>query len=959
MSFEILTAKINGNNVIEEISQSYCDFLGYKKEEMIGEKIGRFRSHNFSEKTEEDLISVLTSGNSYHGFTLELTKSREEKSFEMTLIPVGGKGDYQGYRLIKKPVGADKISEIKEKNHKLSTNKYLISNGLIKNSFLSKTFGRAFDFKLLTMLGISISIIISFLVLLAFAFDQYKINEIENKSIYKYSSVIEAELDATLLKKTGLGEISLVGLFKGAYIKSMIAEKDLEALYDEYHDIKEHFRKNSKLKNLEVAIYDRDGYKFFKSGVALELQQEASSPSPHILDQISNPRPYSYYVVDSTGISLRSVMPIYVEDEEKPVGYAEIKQRFNSVKKYLERENGHFFLFALNNEHINQLDYESKKNNLQNPFIGTDKQYRLCSKNKTKTCKVTEEHYDFLNKINIGELSKKGALISGGYFIYAKPVYNFENKEIGLAIVSMEASHYLDFLDKETSVVHFAFYGVVGTSIVLFIVFLVLSWFQIISPLNRISTQIKNANKTSDLNLRLDVIGKNEIAEVAQAYNNQISEFQSVSADISLTLNEIVSGNLDSKIDSNYKGDFQLLKEQVNSAGLELKITFEKIDQVLVDLREGNFKEVHSNNLKGTYHSILSSAIQSMSDLSYVISEIDNVLNQAAKGDFENRVALETKGEVLKLANIVNQSMSNLNNGFEDIVIAAQRLSNGDFTQEITGNYEYKMLEAKEAINLSVVSLREIVGTVKEVSSEVSIISSTVHSGTDSLNSRTQEQAALLEETSSAMEETSAQVSSNLESTTSVLGLTTEMEGTLGGANKKMGETQNSMKKILDTSVSIKEIISMIDSIAFQTNLLALNAAVEAARAGDNGRGFAVVAGEVRNLAQKSANAASEISQLIEESGQAVEGGVKEVDSVSEYLRKITSQTSEISQVMSEIQVASKEQAAGISDINKSIINMDSVTQQNAALVEETFASVDELTQSSNSLNNSVKELKI
>jgi methyl-accepting chemotaxis protein len=193
------------------------------------------------------------------------------------------------------------------------------------------------------------------------------------------------------------------------------------------------------------------------------------------------------------------------------------------------------------------------------------------------------------------------------------------------------------------------------------------------------------------------------------------------------------------------------------------------------------------------------------------------------------------------------------------------------------------------------------------------------------------------------MEQTTSQIQSNLANTQAAATIAHTQVGMLTQANALMVDTKNSMNNIKTASDQIRDITGLIDSIAFQTNLLALNAAVEAARAGEHGRGFAVVASEVRNLAGKSADATKQISQLIETTTQAINVGVAQVDKVGSSLEHITDETQKMRNLVNEIERASQEQAHGVEEVNKAITQIDGVTQQNAALVEETTAATEGL----------------
>lgn len=267
----------------------------------------------------------------------------------------------------------------------------------------------------------------------------------------------------------------------------------------------------------------------------------------------------------------------------------------------------------------------------------------------------------------------------------------------------------------------------------------------------------------------------------------------------------------------------------------------------------------------------------------------------------------------------------------EDIAMA---LANG----ELNMNRDKTALGVYGSINMTVDRLVEIIGGIKTGANEVHEAAEQVSQGNANLSQRTQEQASSLEEVASSMEEMTGTINQNAQNA----GLTNELtQAARNQAEKGVSVVSNAVSAMHEIDVSSKkigEIIRVIDDIAFQTNLLALNAAVEAARAGEQGRGFAVVASEVRNLAGRSATAAKEIKVLIEDSVQKVEEGAKLVDESGASLEDIASSVKKASVMVTEIAAASKEQSEGIDQVNKALLQMDEMTQQNASLVEEAAA---------------------
>ncbi|MYM24425.1 hypothetical protein GTP46_17410 [Duganella sp. FT135W] len=265
------------------------------------------------------------------------------------------------------------------------------------------------------------------------------------------------------------------------------------------------------------------------------------------------------------------------------------------------------------------------------------------------------------------------------------------------------------------------------------------------------------------------------------------------------------------------------------------------------------------------------------------------------------------------------------------------RIAGGDLTVHV-------QLQAGDRSSLlySIAAMRErlaaIVSEVRSSTEAVATASDEIASGNLDLSSRTEQQAASLEETASSMEELTATVKQNTESARQANQLAASASSVAARGGEVVGGVVSTMEAISASSRQIVDIIGVIDGIAFQTNILALNAAVEAARAGEQGRGFAVVAQEVRTLAQRSASAAKDIKHLISESVEKISNGGMLVDEAGKTMAEVVHSIRNVSEIMAQITAASSEQEAGIEQINRAIIEMDGVTQQNAALVEEASA---------------------
>ncbi|MFL5016922.1 MAG: methyl-accepting chemotaxis protein [Rhizobium sp.] len=269
--------------------------------------------------------------------------------------------------------------------------------------------------------------------------------------------------------------------------------------------------------------------------------------------------------------------------------------------------------------------------------------------------------------------------------------------------------------------------------------------------------------------------------------------------------------------------------------------------------------------------------------------------------------------------------------------VGLEKLAGGDLTVAI-GDIGEDYAKLRGDFNAAVDALNGVIHAIAESSHVVNESASDISEATGNLSKRTEQQAAALEETAAALDEITATVKTASERANEAREMVTETKASAGKSGEIVRNAVTAMGRIEESSNRISQIISVIDEIAFQTNLLALNAGVEAARAGEAGRGFAVVAQEVRELAQRSANAAKEIKALISRSAAEVEGGVALVRSTGDALLEIEALVNRVNDHVASIATAAREQSTGLNEINSSVNHMDQMTQQNAAMVEETTA---------------------
>ncbi len=341
-------------------------------------------------------------------------------------------------------------------------------------------------------------------------------------------------------------------------------------------------------------------------------------------------------------------------------------------------------------------------------------------------------------------------------------------------------------------------------------------------------------------------------------------------------------------------------------------------------------------------------------------SSMSVVVAAAAAGDFAQRIDKDYGDANLnQFAANINALLSSVDQGISETRRVIASLSSGDLTQSMRGEFRGAFAELQTNVNATFERLRQTMKDIRTKTDTINGNTDEMTTATNDLAKRTEQQAAALEETSAALDQITVVVRGSSERTQEASQMVSEAKESAAQSAIVVSDAVSAMGRIEQASREISQIINVIDEIAFQTNLLALNAGVEAARAGDAGKGFAVVAQEVRELAQRSANAAKDIKALITKSGEEVSGGVKLVQRTGEALSEIEARVLKINDHIHSIASAAKEQSTGLAEVATAMNQMDQVTQQNAAMVEETSAATHRLSGEANGLAGLVAQFRI
>lgn len=721
-------------------------------------------------------------------------------------------------------------------------------------------------------------------------------------------------------------------------------DQNHQGLHDITTKVAADFKRSTEYNNLTFVAFDRDNQIFMRSFVPLP-DPAIGRKAPRDFSDILRGRQHSSASIDLSGVGLfiTSSVPVMAPGStSEVVGVLDIRTGLGTIVDQMAEGGAH--MVAL----INETGLKRWAKGADNPKLGS---YNLAHQT------WFNQSSSWYQDLDIDKLIANEFTIVNDKVISTAPIISSDGNTVGYYLIGMDKSHpdMVKAMEGVNNVILIMFILIIGLIVALMLFLWHASKTIITKPIKSILDAIREVEQSGKIDTQLNSKAQDEVGVMTRAFASLLHQINQALNEANQTVSAIAQGDFNQSMQGEYRGDLRTLKEGVNASAKSVAFMMNELSKVMQALKDGQFNVRMDEKVAPNFRALVEGALQSMET---VMVEINQTLSGMQQGQFNLRVEAHASGELLTLKNHVNESLSALESAIKEInqIMAAQ--AQGDLSQTIEGEYQGGLDELKRAINASSEQLNKIVTDAIEVSSQVTSAADEVSRGAMDLSDRVQQQAASVEETSATMEQMNSAVQNTNDHAKRAAEVAHDVQGKAEQGNKVMADTIEAMSSIQESSHKISDIVTLIDGIAFQTNLLALNAAVEAARAGDHGRGFAVVAGEVRALAQKSAEAAKDIKNLIDESVGRIDQGTKLATESGEVLSQIMGSVEDVSGMIEQIAQASSEQAEGISQVNKAIAQIDSGTQQNAALVEETSAAAESLNEQAQVLRDDMSRFK-
>lgn len=899
-------------------NDDFIEVSGYSWEELEGAPHNIVRHPDVPRAVYRDLWKTLEAGRPWHQFVKNRRKNGDHYWVESNIAPVFENGKITRYKSVRIPIERDAIPLAEQAYADINSGKKLIVNGVLTTK-TQQFMARWSPLPKNSLMGKLLIPLIAIAVIWSIVLQVYLQNVADNlyeDAIVERHQNLQANLITDVDSLATIALTNAVGIAGNSAVIYGLYDKQDTVLWQILQVNYEHYVKSAKLDGIGIAIFDQQLREVTKTGAEVSLTSLPKEPVTKVAFE--------------SGVG-------YVE-AVVPVPYGD--QILGAV------------VMSIPLSHL--ANANTSGSSLYATAIVQDAQPDLVATGFANFAQVQSA----ITPAQLKTLLKETRLVTQDYLFISVPIKQDE-EVVGVHLVAEPMMILHRVLSDSYFMIYVAQGAMSGGFILLLLQVFTRMRQSVLKPLKQMAEKFAKADKEGSLSVRTELLSCDEIGRVGASFNGYISSVQHLMVSVSDMIQGISKGNLALRIHADAQGDLNSLKEEVNQSADNIQNVMNELQAAIVSLRASDYSFQATGQYSGEYFAMINDLQAAMHETQMAVNGINQAVVALAQGDFSGRIEQDLLGELGSLKENFNHSLDQLEQGITETVDVVVAQSKGDLTSRIVGDYQGKLAVMKDAVNSSINNMANALAEIMSASVTVANATDQIASGNSNLSDRIQNQAAALQETVSTVASITQVVRENSEYADQAASLASTTKDQAINSSEVMKNAQTAMSELAESSNKIADIIALIDGIAFQTNLLALNAAVEAARAGEQGRGFAVVAGEVRSLAQKSAEAAADIRQLIEQSVKQVGQSQELVADTGKEFDSIVESIVRMHDFVSEIARANSAQSHSIEQINQAVDEMDIVTQQNAALVEETAAASETLREESQEMQKQVSFFKI